>query len=636
MSEISKLGKGVAIAESSRDKKKLSGPLASIFSGQHPFSHFNDFWSESLKTKEEQEQRDNDSEALNEIMNFLETAVDPQKIEDTQEISDELLVKLSKVGFFALKVPRDRGGKGLSQEGYTKAMGMITSYCEALGILASADNTIGAKFPVLYFGTEEQKSRFLPELMKHPSGFCFTEKEVGSDPANMSTYAMRVKDDFYGDAYSITGQKWYTTNPQLAEYLAVVAKIVNSPEEVKSSECFGIFIVPTRVKGVDIGPRNEFIGMRGIYNANPKFDNVIVPALNLIGGEGNGFRIAMKALNTGRIAISGSCVATAKAAFNIMTWWGCERKQWGQSIGCHELIGSGMLAPAACRIFAMEAMTEFAANMVDCGQDSRLEAAAAKIFNSEMMWQIVNDMIQIRGGQGYETAKSLSRRVKFAPPTDRIWRSSRPNTIFEGSTQILSQWLVREGVPKEYEEQGGLAVKKEFSTDKIGAYIYFAKKLALSYIDQTYAVRMHDRFAGHLEFIESRTRKLNRDFLLLGNKYGMGRLARKQLTISRLSWIAMYLFAMSATCFKASNLDKSLGHFGVIDFADLFCDMTEKTVDRLFEDLRDNDDNKAGKLSKRILVLSDEYNFLTEGIIRPVPDDLMAQAREQVWKDILK
>lgn len=640
LEQIKKLGKGVEIAEELRDQKSADNLFAGIFNGRPPFNLVFSDWPKP--SPEETVRRD---KVITELSDLLIKNVDPYLIDNEGSVSLEVFEALAKQGFYGMKVDPKYGGLGLSQTSYVEALSIAASWCSAIAIVLSADNTIGCKFPVVYYGTDEQKDILLPELIKWPTGFCLTEKDAGSDASKIQTYAVRNKNSFGQTiGYRISGQKWFTTNgilnddTSLARYLAVVARIVDHPDELKDQskkECFGLFIVPTSAEGIDIGARNTFIGMRGIHNSNPKFTNVYAPVFNLIGEkrpdweskygwserEGSGLKIAFESLNTGRIAIAKSCVGVSKQALHLSRWWANKRNQLGGPLEDKELVRDKLLY-AATNIMAMEAMTKYACLTFDAGQDVRLEAAAVKTFASEKSWQIVDNMMQIRGGRGYETWQSLSRR-ELTPPDDIIWTGSRPNRIFEGSNEIMVQFVFREGTDKFIKAAMPLMSKKSSFIKKLSALLkmtgYYMRTYDVRHIP--YIENLDGETEEHLFFVEQGSRLLARKIISKSAKH-QHKLVLMQLMIDRFSRIAINLGAMTLTCAYGRELGReSGGAHDYTELADVFCRAAKREVEDLFRAIDDNDDEYRYKVSKRLLN-GDFDEFLQGGII-PITEKFM-------------
>lgn len=624
---IKGLGKGVELAEELRDEHPADNLFAGIFNGKPPFERVFAEWPKP--SAQEAQKRD---KLVAELSDFLARKVDPYLIDDSGSVPLEIFEAMAKMGLYGIKVPEKWGGHGLSQTSYVEALSVAASWCSAIVIVLSADNTIGCKFPVMYYGTDEQKDRFLPELVKWPTGFCLTEKDVGSDPSKMKTYAVRVIDKDFGRhiGYELTGEKWFTTNGilsdgvPLAKYLAVVARIVSEPNpDVNSkafleNKCFGLFIAPTSSMGVDIGTRNTFVGMRGIHNSNPRFNRVFVPIFNLIGGEGSGLKIAFESLNTGRIAIAKGCIGVSKQALNLTRWWADKRDQFGGSLSNKELIRDKLMY-GATNILAMEAMTKYASVCFDRGQDIRIESAAAKMFASEKAWQIVDNLAQTRGGRFYEIWQSLSRR-ELTPPDEILWTGARPNRIFEGANELMVQLIFREGGDK-YKKAAEPLFDKESSVSQRSA----ARARMAGYYMASLAVPntipgTDTRLISHLEFIDLMSRKLARKIISKGAKYG-NKMPRKQLLMDRFSRIAINLGAMTLTCAYASQLDREITDNDYSQLADVFCRAAARETDELFRALDDNDDEYRWEVSKRLLA-GDFDEFLLGGII-PMTEEHM-------------
>ncbi|MDP3710480.1 MAG: acyl-CoA dehydrogenase family protein [bacterium] len=613
---LEKMGKGVEIAEEHREKRRHDGFIADLFRGKAGFNYIFPWRGRTDADWAKEKQ------VIGDLMSLLLKKVDPELVDQTHDLPPEIFSDLAQQGFFALKVPEEQGGRGLSQTAYGHVIELANSYSTAVGILLSADNTIGAKFPVMHYGTPEQKAKYLPELSKTPSAFCFTEKDVGSDPAQMGTYALRIKTR-HGQikGYILTGEKWYITNSvledgkPLAKYLAVVTKIVDNQEDVAESKYFGMFIIPSDAVGIEIGPRNKFCGIHGIYNATIKLRYVLVDPDQLIGQEGQGFKIALEALNTGRISISAGCLGLAKKAFSASQWWAKTRSQWGKLIGQHEAIGAGFLTPAASNILAMEAMVNHASSLVDRERDVRLTAAVCKVFCSEHMWTIVDNTMQIFGGRGYETYASLSSREKTAA-VERIWRDARPNRIFEGSTQILSQWVLREGLDEFIKQATTLLDGKEDQASRKKRF-KIVWRLSCEYLrlfwpnEIQYVELPYPYLKKHLKFVEKRARKLKRALMILGAKF-RNDLAHRQLIMEGCFWIATDLFAISVILSYAQNISARFG-LEVFDLADIFCRQARLRIDEQFRKIWKNEDHQAGLVASKIM--EGHYKFLHEGIM---------------------
>ena len=627
------LGKSIELVEQLRNKNSANNLFAGIFNGDPPFDSVFADWPKP--SPEELRKKD---KLVRELTEFLIAEVDPYLIDETGSVPLQIFETMSKLGLYGIKVPEKWGGKGLSQTSYVEALSVAASWCSAIVIVLSADNTIGCKFPVMYYGTDAQKDYFLPELVKGPTGFCLTEPNVGSDASKIRTYAVRLRDDEKNvTGYEISGEKWFTTNgilsdgKCLAKYLAVVMRIVDHPDELddKSKKpCFGLFIVPTSNDGVDIGTRNYFVGMRGIHNSNPKFNRVRVPAFNLIGEkqasweseygwgerEGSGLQIAFESLNTGRIAIAQGCVAISKQALNLSRWWAAKRNQFDGPLQDKELI-SNMLVYAATNILTMEAMTKYACISFDSGQDVRIEAAAAKTFAAERAWQIVDNLMQIRGGRGYETWQSLSRR-ELTPPDEIIWTGARPNRIFEGANEIMVQFIFREGADKYIKAGLPLMSKSSSLGDKLGAILKMAGYYLGTFVPNLRSLpKIHGRLLAHVEYVNLKSRKLAEKIISKSAKY-RSKLAVKQLMLDRFSRIAINLGAMTLASAFAEKLDKEDGvrKSNYVELADLFCRATKVEVDALFWALDHNDDDYRYRVSKR-LIAGDFDDFLLGGII---------------------
>ncbi len=340
---------------------------------------------------------------------FLAENVDADKIDEQGEYDYSLFEGFNKLGAWGMKIPKEYGGLGFSATNYNRAIALVATWCGSSVAWLSAHQSIGVPQPLKLFGTEEQKKKWLPRLANGAiSAFALTEPGVGSDPAKMATRAVPTPD---GKGFLISGEKLWCTNGLKAELLVVMCQ--TPPKVVKGKEKKQItaFVVETNTPGVEIAHRCQFMGLRGIGNVLIRFKDVYVPKENILWGEGLGLKLALITLNTGRLTIPAGCAASGRKMLEIAKDWGLERVQWGAPIAKHEAVAA-KIAWMASHTFAMEAIVWLTSGLADRGDvDLRLEAAMAKLFNTEVAWQCVDHLVQIRGGRGFcaSVARSPSR-----------------------------------------------------------------------------------------------------------------------------------------------------------------------------------------------------------------------------------
>ena len=559
---------------------------------------------------------------------FLRERVDAVAIDATGEYPPEVVEGLKRMGAFGMKIPVEYGGLGFTQLEYSRIMELVGSVDGNLCALLSAHQSIGVPQPLKLFGTSEQKKRFLPRCAAGAlSGFALTEERVGSDPARLSTVVEPLPD---GSGWTLNGEKLWCTNGTIAELLVVMAR---HPENNRISA----FIVETAWPGVTVEHRCRFMGLRALANGIVAFKNVRVPRENLIGAEGQGLKIALVTLNTGRLTIPASAAGTAKICLEICRTWSGERVQWGQPIGKHEAI-SHKIADMAATTFAMDAVSDLASQMADRGgYDIRLEAAAAKEWNTVFGWRVVDDTMQIRGGRGYETEESLVARGVEPMPVERMMRDFRINLIFEGSSEIMHLFMAREAVDRHLEVAGGLIDPQLPLGRKLAAFPRIAAYYAAWYPTRWLGWGRWPQYGGfgrlatHVRFTDRAGRKLSRA-IFHGMVVHGPELQVKQAFLFRGIDIAMELLATAAAVCRARRMADE-GHPSAreaADLADLFARGSRRRVRDLFRDLWRNDDTLKTRIGRQ--VLDGTHAWLENGIMgldrSGVPTPARTAARE--------
>ena len=556
-------------------------------------------------------------EYLSQVEAFLKARVDPDAIDRTGEIPPAVLEGLAQLGCFGMKIPKAYGGLGLSQVNYNRVIALVASYCGSTAVWLSAHQSIGAPQPLMLFGTEEQQRRYLPRLAAGTiSAFALTELDAGSDPANMHTTAIPVDG---GEAYLLSGEKLWCTNGPVAQIVVVMARTPSITAGGRERKQITAFIVERSMPGVELVHRCRFMGLHGIQNGVLRFTNVKVPKANILWGLGQGLKLALVTLNTGRMTLPAACVGAAKRCLQISRQWSKEREQWGGPIGKHEAIAA-KLANMAPTVFAMDAMVWLASALADRKTvDFRLEAAMAKLFCSEACWRIVDDTVQIRGGRGYETADSLRARGEKPYPVERIMRESRINLIIEGTSEIMRLFIAREAldahmrlVGKALDPHQPNAVKLQALARATGYYLlWWPRQWTSRYWTRSY--RWLGPLAGHLRFVERTSHQLALA-LFQGALTHQARLAYRQQLLGRLVDIGAELFAMVAACSKAHRLlEQRADDPGPVELADLFCRQARRRIRATLRGLTDNDDRQAYQLAQA--VLNDRYRWLEAGIL---------------------
>ncbi len=569
---------------------------------------------------------------LADLRAFLESEVDPLQIERDAKIPDHVVDGLKKLGALGIKVSEQYGGLGLSQVYYNRALALAGVWHSSLSALLSAHQSVGVAEPLRMFGTEEQRRKWMPLVAKdHISAFLLTEPDAGSDPARMGTTATPVGGDSdliavpVEGGYLLSGRKLWATNGTVADIAVVMAKV---PKGEGHRGGISAFVLRCDSEGITIENRNEFMGLRGIENSVTRLENVFVPEENRIAREGDGLRIALSTLNTGRLALMAIAVGAAKWATKIAREWATERVQWGRPIGKHDAVAQ-KVAFIAGSAFGLEAMLDVAARLADNkANDVRIEAALCKLYGSELAWRVIDELLQVRGGRGYETAASLKARGEKPVPVEQMMRDMRGSRIFEGSSEIMHLMIAREAVDQHLKAAGDLLTPGDLKTKSqaaLKAGLFYSRWLPQLAVGKGQNPRSYDEFgqlASYLRYVERSSRKLARSIF-----YGMGRwqakLEQKQSFLGRIVDIGGELFAIAAAVCYADTIGREHpeGKTEAVELAKLFSQQAKRRADNLFNELWANDDDANHAGAQR--VLAGRYPRLEEGIADPSGDGSM-------------
>ena len=551
------------------------------------------------------EPRPDADEFLAKLEAYLRAEVDGPRIEREARIPDDVFHGLARLGAFGMKIDKEYGGLGLSNLHYCKALELIGSVSPAVGALLSAHQSIGVPQPLKIFGTPAQKKAFLPRLAAgEVSAFLLTESDVGSDPARLGTVAEPVE-----GGYRLNGLKLWATNGTVATLLVVMARV--------PGKGITAFVVEGDAPGITVERRNEFLGLRGLENSVTRFHDVFVPEENVIGGLGKGLKIALTTLNTGRLSLPAMCVGAAKWSLTVAREWSAERVQWGRAVGQHEAVAT-KIAFIAATTYALESTLDFCCNIADDDRnDIRIEAALIKLFASEMAWRVADELMQIRGGRGYETAASQAARGERAVEVEQVLRDLRINRIFEGSSEIMHLLIAREAVDAHLSVAGDIIDPEAGLGRKVRAGAragaFYARWLPTLAVGRGQVPTGYEEFgplARHLRYVERASRRLARSTFYAMSRW-QGKLEHKQGFLGRIVDIGAELFAMSAVCVRAhaEQQDQPAGR----ELADLFCQQARLRAEALFAALWENTDSLDVEAARR--VLDGRYAFLEQGVV---------------------
>ncbi|MEK6577721.1 MAG: acyl-CoA dehydrogenase family protein [Bdellovibrionota bacterium] len=398
---------------------------------------------------------------LDAIEKFAKEHVQSKDWDEKGEMPREIVSHLAEMGLMGIAVPEELGGLGLPQSAYARIIQEMAAIDGSLAVTLGAHQSIGFKALAL-FGTEEQKKRYLPRLASGQliACYCLTEPGSGSDAASIKTRATLTADGKY---YSITGNKLWITNGGISNFMTIFAK-TEITEKGEKKDKVSCFLLELPAEGVTVAPSEHKLGIRASWTNAIYFDNVKVPVENIVGGLGQGFKVAMGVLNQGRMGLAAGSVGAAKNCLRASIEHANERVQFQKKIGefgmVKEKIGRMLM-----NIYAAESMVYMTTGLIDRKDiDYSLEGAIAKIFSTEVLWECADENIQIWGGMGYMKEY----------PYERWLRDVRINRIFEGTNEILRAFVALSGMQGPGEELAGLASAIKYPLQGIGLVTDFA------------------------------------------------------------------------------------------------------------------------------------------------------------------
>ena len=488
--------------------------------------------------------------------------IDAARFDDEETVSEEVIDEFAKVGLLGLTIPKQYGGLELSHTAYARVFERVSSVDASLAVLVGVHCGLGSKAIVLY-GSEEQKSRYLPMLARGETlaAYALTEPETGSDAQNIKTSAMRSDD---GSKWILNGHKIWIGNAHRA---GVIATFAQTPVERRGETVMRstAFIIRPDMPGFRVLGTVRKLGIRGSTQAELLYENLEVPADHVLGTVGRGFTVAVQVLNAGRLTLAAGCAAGAKMLTTEMTQYAEQRVQFGHPLA-HFEITQRKMSHLAASAYASDSMLGVLASLADRPDtDFSLEAACTKVFSSELIWEAADEMVQVAGGRGF---------VK-PYPYERILRDSRINRIFEGANEVLRLFIALNGIqgPAESLKEVGTALRKPIRN--LGLLTGFAASRVRNIMGSkaSFEPVLHPRLEKNEKFFEKHVAELRGATDRAIMRYRKDIIDR-QLVLERLANMAIELFATACVISRTQSILDELGEEGAereLSLCDLFC-----------------------------------------------------------------
>ena len=540
---------------------------------------------------------------LSSVDALAQRKIDPRKSDRDARLPDDVVAGIKELGLMGMQTPSEYGGLGLDVTSYARIMQELAAFDPSVAVLLGAHQSIGMK-ALLLFGTQEQKSKYLPRLAtgEHIAAFALTEATAGSDVQGMKAKAV-LNDD---GSYTLNGDKIWITNGGLADVITVFAKL-KCIKDGEEKERITAFIVEKSM-GFKAGPPDEKMGQRGANTTSIHLANVRVPAANVLGEPGSGFKIAMEVLNNGRLGLASSCVGVGKYALKLAVDHAQARKQFGRKIAEFGMIQQ-KIGEIILGIYAMESIAYLTTGMVDRGvKDFSIESSICKAYNTEMLWSIVNHALQIASGEGYMTEHPYERQV----------RDARVNMIFEGTNEIQRMFIALSGMEGPGQKLAELAKAFRHPIGDVGViYDYVAAKVSHT-MSADRLTMSHPQLKDEAEGFEEGVKALAATVEAAIRKYGK-HVIDEQFLQKRVAEIAMNLYVQVACIARATAQIRALGaeeSGAETRVCRAVCRNARHNVKQLLEACKHNDDDEIRKIAG-FAYESGGY-FLSAAVLRPV------------------
>ncbi len=516
---------------------------------------------------------------------FFELRVDSAEIDRQQQIPADVLAGLRELGLFGLTIPQSFGGQGLSNSGYARVAQEMTGLDSSVALTLRAHQSIGAK-GIVIFGTDEQKSRYLPRLASGESvaAFALTEVGAGSDAAAIQTRA-----DLQGDgSYLLRGQKAWITNGGFADVFTVFARTSRADADAKPR--ITAFVVE-RGWGVRSGPAKDKLGNRGSSTTELFFDDVRVPAANVLGEPGRGFKVAMQVLDSGRLDLASGCIGVCKRVIKMAVDRCKERRAFGRPIGEFGLI-KDKIAMMMAETWALESMTYMTTGMIDGGlQDFSVESAICKVYGSETCLGVINEALQIAGAIGYMAGFQY----------ERLLRDARVSLVFEGTNEILRAFIALGGMQGPGRELADVSRAMREPIKGFGLLSDFAIRKARGALGRERLTRHHPSLGREALVFEEYVQELGRGVDAVLRRHGRD-IAEMQYTQKRTADMAIDLYALAACISRTTRAIERRGEEGArreIDLTRIFAATAEQRLAQIVAAVGRNDDELRKDVATR-------------------------------------